>query len=386
MKILMIAPGHSIHSKRPLIWLLENGFDVTFVDSTNPYPEGRDRYQFIPYPIPRGRRYYKMVGERIASWLSLWTIVIQLRVLWHRVRPDITHVHWVDRRAYHCVKAGLRPLVLSAWGTDINRHFLPDANPENCRIIGQTLAYADRVIVETPFMAERCDLLAGREVNTEVLVLGVNTKLFQPGYDRAAIEWRRKLAVPTDSRVLLSPRGWAKLYGHHLILEAFSQARPRLKANAVLAFIVYNRSSYSESIAYKAELRRRVEELGIAQWVRWIDEVPMARLPEIYAFADVIINFPAMDSFPFTFLEAAACKRPVISCRLPSYRDTFAERYFRMVELGSIVELADAIVEEVNKDPAQRTRFLSEARRVVEREYDESIYIKRLLNIYRKLV
>jgi len=309
-----------------------------------------------------------------------------LRLLWQRIRPDLVHVHWVDHRAYHCIKARLRPLVLSVWGTDINKHFLPDAKPENSRIIGQTLAYADRVIVETPFMAERCDLLAGRKVNTEVLVLGVNTKLFQPGYDRAAIEWRRKLAVPIDSRVLLSPRGWAKLYGHHLILEAFSQARSRLKTNVVLAFIVYNRSSYSESIAYEIELRRRAEELDIAQWVRWIDEVPMARLPEIYAFADVVINFPNMDSFPFTFLEAAACKRPVISCRLPSYRDTFAERYFRMVEPGSIVELADAIVEVLNEDPTRRSDMLSEARLVVEQKYDESIYATRLFKIYRDLV
>ena len=63
-----------------------------------------------------------------------------------------------------------------------------------------------------------------------------------------------------------------------------------------------------------------------------MEEVPFAQLPEIYALADVIINYPSMDTLPVTFMEAAACERPVVTSRLPSYMGTFAERYFLMVE------------------------------------------------------
>ena len=174
MKILMIAPGFSPHSQRPLNWLLDNGCEVTFVDKKDPCPQGRDKYQFVPYPSSRGSRYYEKLGERIAGWLTLEMLTLQLRLLSRRVRPDVTHVHWVDHRAYHCMKAGLKPLVLSVWGSDINRLFLPNADPENRRMIGRVLAYADRVIVELPVMAERCDQLAGQKVNTEVLMLVVN--------------------------------------------------------------------------------------------------------------------------------------------------------------------------------------------------------------------
>ena len=381
----MLAPWFSIHSTRPLNWLLENGCHVTFVASNDPNPEHRDRYQFLPYPSPRGTRYYRRLGRRVVGRFALWTVVLQLRLLWRHVRPDVVHLHWVSRRAYHCVKAGLRPLVLSVWGSDINQHFLPDADPERRRITGQALAGADVVIVDALGMAEKCAVLAGREIRTELLHLGVNTKAFRPGYREAAKEWRRRLAVPANARVLLSPRTWRPHSGHHIILEAFSQARSRLKTNSVLVFKMSTRIGNPGHALYEMDLRRRAEQLGIAQSVRWIEEVPFAQLPGLYAFADVIMNYVSTDTFPVTFLEAAACERPVITCRLPSYRDTFAERCFRMVEPGKVTDLADAIVEVINEGPSQRARLLSEARQVVEKEYDEAISAKRLMQIYREL-
>lgn len=386
MKILMIAPGSSQHSQRPLNWLLQNGCDVVFMNSVNPYQEGHANYRFLPYPGPRGTRYYKWLDQKTANWLALWTIVLQLRLLWERIKPDVTHVHWVDHRAYHCAKAGLRPLVLSVWGTDVNQHFLSDADPENCRIIGQALTYANRVIVETPFMAERCSLLARQQINIEQVLLGVDTNLFRPGHAEATLEWKQRLNVPAGFKVLLSPRAWTRNYGHHLILEAFALARSRLKNNTVLAFLMFNRRSYGDFMSYEKELRCRAEELGIAEYIRWMDEVPMAILPEVYAFADVIINFPVMDSLPFTLLEAAACERPVITSRMPSYKGTIVEKYFYTVEPDDVTALTDAIVQVLNEDPAQRLDILSRARRVIEQEYNESIYIKHLLSIYKELI
>ena len=117
-----------------------------------------------------------------------------------------------------------------------------------------------------------------------------------------------------------------------------------------------------------------------------MNEVPMVNLPEVYAFADVVINFPVMDSLSFTLLEAAACERPVITSLLPSYKDTIVEKYFHTVEPKDVTGLAEAIVQALNEDPAQRLDMLSRARRVVEQEYDESIYINRIFSIYKGLV
>src|SRR5947209_2461077 len=126
MKVMKIAPWYSIHSIRPLNWLLKYGHEVIFVGSKDPNPESRERYRFIPYPFARGARVYRKIlgpkrGDRVVDWM----LASLLHRIWRGARPDIVHVHYVDQCAYHCAKGGLSPLLLTVWGSDINQHFYP---------------------------------------------------------------------------------------------------------------------------------------------------------------------------------------------------------------------------------------------------------------------
>ena len=381
----MIAPWRDIHSIRPLNWLLERGCRVVFSGASNPFPAGREGYTFLRFPYPRGGRVFpKLLGDEIGTRLSAWTTVARLKVLWRRIRPTITHVHWVDDRAYYCVKAGLRPLVLTVWGTDINKHFLPDANLAYRHRVGEALAGADIILIDSADMHKKCAELAGQDVPTVLFSQGIKTDRFRPGYEQAALEWRRKLNISPDATVLLSIRGWSPLYRHENILEAFARALPLFKSEAVLVFKILERV-YADRALYEKEIRSLAEKLGVAQKVRWMEEVPLHLLPEIYSFANVILNYPSMDAFPVTFLEAAACECPVISCRLPAYAGTFAEEYFYLVSPDHLSELSNAMVEFVNQDRAASRGRLPELRRMMCRDYDEGIVSGRLLDIYHKI-
>jgi len=382
---LMIAPGGDTHSLRPLNWLLERGCRVVFSDRTDPLPEGREGYSFVPFPYPRGGRIFpklfgKNLGDRLFG-LSARTTVIRLAALRRRIRPSVTHVHWVDDRAYYCAKAGLRPLVLTVWGSDINNHFLPDANGAARKRIGETLASADLILIDSADLHEKCIALAGRNVPTEVIIHGVNTDLFRPGYEAAAEEWRCRLSIPPAAAVLLSIRKWTSLYRHESILEAFARALPRLNSEAYLVFKIVKGNSMHGAL-YEKQLRDLTVKLGLCEMVRWMDEVPFDALPAVYSFADVILSYPSMDAFPVTFFEAAACECPVISCMLPAYSGTFAEEYFQMVSPDEPSELSDAIVKFVNeKRTASRDR-LPELRRIVCQHYDERIVSGKLIDLY----
>jgi glycosyltransferase involved in cell wall biosynthesis len=389
MKVLMLAPGQSVHAQRPLNLLLESGCDVIFMDVVDPLPQGAKNYRFLPYPPPRGKRWISWLGKNLAEWFGFWSVVIQLRLYWHRIRPDVTHMHWISpRRVDQCLKAGMHPLVLSAWGSDINNHFLPDADACQRKLMKQALAKADFTIVDAHDVAVKCSELAGKPVRGGILSLGVDTRKFRPGYEEAACAWRKKLDVPAEALVLLSIRAWSPVYGHHHILEAFAQAFPHLRVPSVLLFKTLNKSGYADAELYEEHIRCRVESLGLAQHVRWLEPVPYEQLPEIYSLADVVLNYPSMDAFPITFQEAAACERPVISVRLPAYERTFAERYFSMVEPGDVSQLVQAITRFVNATGEEMDRWqqmLSQARREVEQAYDEQVYIKGLLDIYQGL-
>ncbi len=370
MKVLMIAPGDSIHSQRPLRQLLDQGLNVVFVDTVNPLNQPSTNYEFIPYPFGR-RCWYRRFGQ-LGDALGLGLIAPWWRSVLRRVAPDVVHAHWIDCRAYYASQAGAKPLILSVWGTDVNHCFVPQANRYHCQVMRGLLKRADLTIVDAPAMRERCQELVGQPLPTELLHLGVNTQLFRPGNQEAKQRWRETLHIPAGAKVVLSIRGLTAHYRHEAILQAFS----KIQGNAVLVLKTFNQHDRD----YRARLEALAVTLGIASSIRWLPEIPHAQMPELYALADVIVNYPIEDTLPISFVEAAACECPVVSCNLPNYHGTFAEQFLTLVPENTVEALAAALrhtlFEPLNMAPA---------REFVLNELDETHYIKRLLEIYNSL-
>src|SRR5262249_51800568 len=218
---------------------------------------------------------------------------------------------------------------------------------------------------------------------TAFLPLGIDTTLFRPAPAGVVASWRSRLGITDDAIVFMSARAMAPLYGHHGILDAFARACRDSVRPLVLVFKVYNREYYSDGVRYEAALRERANELGVVDRIRWVSEVPYADLPALYSLADAVVNYPSMDGFPVTFLEAAACKCPVISVALPAYAGTFAEELFDLVPPDDIAALAAAM--RAHADREKLGARVEAAREVVEREFDESVSAARLLEHYRRL-
>src|SRR5262249_14696008 len=140
----------------PLNWLLERGCRVTFVDWGQPVPAVRKGFAYAPYPVARGLRVLGWLGRKTQERLGRFIVARKLRLLHRRTQADVVHVHWVDKRAFDCAEAGLRPLVLTVWGSDINRFFLPDVDECERVWVAKALAAADLVLVDSPDMPEKC--------------------------------------------------------------------------------------------------------------------------------------------------------------------------------------------------------------------------------------
>jgi glycosyltransferase involved in cell wall biosynthesis len=154
----------------------------------------------------------------------------------------------------------------------------------------------------------------------------------------------------------------------------------------VLVFKVYNAQDYPDAGDVEARVRRMAAERGVEADVRWLFDVAPDDLPGLYSFADVVLNYPSVDAFPVTFIEAAACQCPVISIDLPAYRGTFASEFFRMVPADDPSELVRAMVDQVLADPLASRQILGPARDLVVAEFDEKMSGDRLLNYYRSVL
>jgi len=299
--------------------------------------------------------------------------------LWKRVAPDVVHVCWIDLRAALCSRAGMSPLILSAWGSDINAHFEAGSDLAWRAFAIEALSGASLTIVDAPSMIADCEMLAGRPIPSEMLHLGVNTDQFRGGLFSERFQLRAQLKISDNDVLLSSMRALTPLYNHDLILDAFAQSLPKLQRKAYLLFKTFNAQS-----DYLQMLQLKTREYGISDRVRFVSEMPQATLPSLYAATDFVINFPRRDSLPVTLLEAAACQRVVISNKLEAYSGVIPDENIAWVPSTDCFALAAVLTDLANDYRYCEERFLKVRESIIE-GFSELKYQNRIGDIYRKL-
>ena len=379
MRILLLAPGISIHSERFLQMLLNTGHDVTFVDRHNPKPEGAERYKFVP--LPSTQLEYSTL--RCTTRLSHWVKLAKLRLIWHSAKPDIVHVHWIDELAFLCAQARLHPLVLTCWGSDINNFFESrSANDPQRRRTAQSLLAAEHITADTRQVLARCETLAGRKLPAGLFYFGIDLDKFKPGYVDQAQALRARLGISRSTKVVLSIRRPIPQMGHHHIIRAFAGALADTNLDAVLVIKRY----LAQDEEYETELSQLAADLRIARRVIWMDGIVHDDMPILYAASDVVVNFPEYDGLSVSLLEAAACRKPIITNDLPAYYDLLRDGAFTTVLHGDILQLASALESVLANRDASVEFQIEKNRRLVTRIADQKMCVAQMERIYEDVI
>lgn len=380
LKLLCGAHPSDSHHLRYLELLNKAGVETHLLDHSADFVR-RD----LPVSSHRrwpgsGRRTLgKILGPEIANRLADWTVCRQLKFAWRKSRADVCHIHWIDERPFYAAMAGLHPLVVTAYGSDLNRTRLPEYDRSLLEKVKRGLAEVDLFIADSEDMIALAQELAGRDLNSLLLPIGVDTSLFRPGYEAEARAWRAELAIPEDAPIILSPRIMRPNYRHAKILRAFASA---VQNNALDAFIVF-KTHVGDSICVE-EIQAIAAAEGIQKRIRIIGEVAYNKLPVLYAMSDLAINLPIMDAFPVTFIECSACQLPILTNRLAAYSSNGMEDFLTFTE----GEGAAAIGRQMalmcgNEAVLAKARA---ARDHAVRHFDEKTFISALLSAYGGLL
>ncbi len=218
--------------------------------------------------------------------------------------------------------------------------------------------------------AEHFERALGREL-IEVSG-GVDAELFRPVESDA----RERLGL-LDREVLLYVGRFVPLKNLPLLVDAFARVR-RTRDRAALVLVGEG--------ALEGTIRQRVKRLGVESDVRFLGQQPHARLPELYATADVVLLSSSFDNSPNAVLEAGACERPVVATKVggvPRYVDHGLNGL--LVEDGDADGFARAILDLLD-DPSARARMGRAGRRRILERHHWRHSAEKLLDIYRSLV
>ena len=128
----------------------------------------------------------------------------------------------------------------------------------------------------------------------------VDADLFRP----QASDFRKKRGIGADEFVALYAARFQAFKNHAMLLEAFARfARTHPVSRLVLA----------GSGPLQERTEQQAVELGIADKVMFLGEVPYRDLPGVYAAADVKVISSVYESFCFAALEAMSSGLPVLT-------------------------------------------------------------------------
>ena len=296
--------------------------------------------------------------------------VAWLRDLLRSLKPDVVHAHWLPRWAYFAAVAGHRPLVVTAWGSDV---YL--ATGAHRRRAERALRSADRVLAPSPHMLREMVARGAPAQRTELVDLGVDLDRFRPPSPGEQVRLRHELGLP-DGPVILSFRAGTPIYNLDVVLDAFRILRERV--GDVTLVMAHGDAPLCRPV--RSALRR----LDGAGGVRVVGAVAHADMARYLRAATVGVSIPGSDGSPNSVWEALACGLPVVLSDLPQI-DERVGRSGAVTLVAPRPEAVAAALFDVIAHPKLRGRMAEAARAWAVANADQREQIARLGSVYAAL-
>ena len=273
-----------------------------------------------------------------------------------RCRPDIVHVHYAySLYGWAAGLLGCRPLVVTVMGGDVlfEEQGAPTAIGKWLTL--ELLRKADYITSKSHHLTEILDGFGGFADKTERILWGVPVETFRR-VDASSL--RQLLGIAAQRRVILSPKILRPLYRVDLVVEAMTLVRESCP-DAILLL-----TEYMPDADYRSAIKRRIDELGLAEHVLFCGEVDHAEMPAYYSLAEICVAVPSSDGLPQTLLESMACGTPNILSRLPRYEEIVRHEESAYFVEPNPADIADGILRLLT-DLALRRRISDRAREIV---------------------
>jgi glycosyltransferase involved in cell wall biosynthesis len=245
-----------------------------------------------------------------------------------------------------------------------------------------TLRQADLITTNSQAISEQVIRLGARADTLSRVQFGVELDIFYPASSISlqSVNLRRRLSLPENSRLVLSPRAIRPIYNLDIILQSIPLVHKRFP-EAVFIFADYNINP-----DYKKLLVAISRELELEAIIRWLPPTNnRAEMAELYRMSEVVVSVPISDGTPVSVLEAMACGKPVICTDLPSLREfiTNGENGW-LIPVRQTAPLAETIIRLLDQPDLARDLGLK-ANQVVAEKANYEVEMQRMESIYDRI-
>lgn len=350
MKLLLLAPGRSIHTHKWALYFKQKGWTVKVATFENHYSEENAK-EVDTIILPK-----KLPGK-----LSYFGAVPFIKNVLKTFQPDIFHAHFISSYGLIGALTNFHPFYVSVWGTDIFQ--FPSKNPINRKLIEFTLNRADRICSTSHVMGKETNKYTNKEIS--ITPFGVDLNIFKP------LAKEDKTTIQIGIVKALSDK-----YGISTLIQAFK--------------LVHNKHNDTELVIVGGgpqlnDYKELSNKLNISDRVKFIGRIPNTEVPKFINKMD-IFTVPSRDqeSFGVAAVEAMACGVPVVVTNVGGLPEVVVEG-----KTGFIVpkedpdQLAAAIIRLIeNKE--ERLNMGQNGIIHVKKEYEWNENASRMEKLYHK--
>ncbi|MGE5373160.1 MAG: glycosyltransferase [Solirubrobacterales bacterium] len=356
MRILLVGDAPTIHTRRWAEHFRDRG-DAVMISSFRPFKiPGVPVYTLPTYGL--GKPGYFFGAPALAK-------------LCRSFKPDIIHAHHITSYGFIAALAGVKPLVLSAWGDDVL------IDPYTSRLKRFFVRYAVKSADLVTTVAEHMNKgIFDLHVNgftegvTEVpaITFGVNLELFSLAAPRSR---------PDDPVRLICIRHLEPLYDIGTLIRAHALAR---KAGMKL------RTTLIGEGWQRDELENLCRELGVANEISFLGRVPHPTLPGRLQDADIFVSPALSDGNNVSLTEAMACGCFPIATEIPANTQWIEHgKNGYLYPASDAQALADCIVKAA-ADSALLASALAENRAIVEERANWHKCVRQMDELYARVL
>ncbi len=289
MKIALISAASSIHTIRWANGLHADGHEIHVI-SQHPQAE----------PFAPGVQVHLFPLRGVVGYFSM---AHGVRRLLRQLQPDIVNAHYASGYATTARLVGFRPWVLSVWGSDV--YDFPYKSRWHRWLVHTNLLAANAVASTSQCMAAQARSLAPELGAIAITPFGVDLGTYQ-GIGPTA-------QAQSDRWVIGTVKTMAEKYGVDTLIEAFALLQRKLASSAP-ALAHSMRLRLVGGGPQTAALQQLAQNLGIADRVEFVGQVPHAQVPHVLASLDIYVALSRLDSesFGVAVIEAGAAGRPVV--------------------------------------------------------------------------
>jgi glycosyltransferase involved in cell wall biosynthesis len=351
MRILFVADAASIHTRRWMEYFRDRG-DEVHVASFRAFELPGVTLHFLP-TFNLGK-------------LGYFYALLALPKIFRIVRPDIVHAHYLTSYGFLAAYAGLRPLVVTAWGSDVL------ITARKSRVMRYFAGYAIRHSNVVTTLADHMNIAVAELgiplEKVRATPFGVNTDLFKLYSD--TIEERQSLK-------LICTRNFDTIYDVKTLICALGIVFAR------------GRSLQVDLIGdgpQRQDMVQLVRQLKLDSQVKFHGHLEHKAMASLLARADIFVTPALSDGNNVSLNEAMACGCFPIATDIPANSQWITHDINGYLYPPADIECLANLICSALDNSRLRSSARFENRLIAERRASWRICVERMEAIYQEII